>query len=275
MHFCLRHCGHLRPRKCIFVFVFVLISLFSVFSSSVCHADDTNTFDIKLRAGYSIGATAPLGIPATIRSIDAYRLTPSIMIGADLSKKFSSGTPTSSWASSFSFNIGLHLQNKAMDAEVTTKGYPMEIVKGDNLINGLFTGHVKQQVSQWMLTLPLQILIPLHENLSLKAGPYLSLLLHKEFSGIAFDGYIRQGDPTGPRIDIGNVEGEWATYDFSDQMRSLQWGLTAGIDWQPLPHFGFSADIEWGLSGIFKNDFETIAQTLYPIYANLGLFYKF
>ena len=43
---------------------------------------------LKARVGYSLGGTAPIGIPATIRSIDAFRLAPSLMAGADLQLPF-------------------------------------------------------------------------------------------------------------------------------------------------------------------------------------------
>jgi hypothetical protein len=38
---------------------------------------------LKARAGWSIGATAPIGLPATIRSEDGYRLTASFLVGID------------------------------------------------------------------------------------------------------------------------------------------------------------------------------------------------
>lgn len=249
----------------------LLISLLLLLSFPFCHAGNTNSLDtskvyIRVKAGYSIGGTAPLGMPATIRSIDAYRLTPSVMAGTDVS------IPV---GHKWGLEAGLSIQNKAMNAEITTEGYNMEMKKGDNNISGLFTGHIKQEVTEWMVSIPIHATYCLNDKITVKAGPYFSLLVYKNFSGIAFDGYIRQGGPTGARIDIGNVEGQWATYDFSDNMRSLQYGISAGVDWQAFDDIGFSANIDWGLSGIFKNDFKTIEQTLYPIYANLGLFYKF
>ena len=162
-----------------------------------------------------------------------------------------------------------------MKAEVTTKGYRMEVVKGDSRLSGLFTGHVQQDVTQWMLTIPVKATYAVSRTVSLKAGPYLSVLLSKNFSGIASDGYLRQGDPTGPRIDMGDVEGEWATYDFSEDMRRLQLGIAAGVDWQVYRNFGLSADLNWGLTGIFPGSFETVEQTLYPIYGTIGVFYRF
>ena len=219
--------------------------------------------DITVRAGYNIGGTAPLPLPASIRSIDAFRPTFSPCIGADF--QFS--------IFNFQFSAGLHLENKGMDIDATVKSYHMEMTKGTSHISGLFTGHISQQVTQWMLTVPVSFIIH-HSTFNIKFGPYFSLLLSKEFSGIASDGYLRQGDPTGPRIEIGNKEGEWATYDFSDEMRSLQWGLGVGLDWRFSRHAGLSVDLHWGLSGIFNSDFKTVEHPLYPIYGSIGLFYN-
>ena len=226
----------------------------------------SGTLDVKARVGYSIGGTAPLGMPATIRSIDSFRLTPSLTAGVDATLSLGQG-----WG----VLAGLYVENKGMKAEVTTKGYRMEVVKGDSRLSGLFTGHVQQDVTQWMLTIPVKATYAVSRTVSLKAGPYLSVLLSKNFSGIASDGYLRQGDPTGPRIDMGSVEGEWATYDFSEDMRRLQMGLSAGIDWQVYKNIGLSADLNWGLTGIFPGSFETVEQTLYPIYGTIGVFYRF
>lgn len=220
---------------------------------------------IKARVGYELGGTAPLGIPATIRSIDAYRLTPSLMVGADVKVPL-----REKWG----VMTGLRLENKGMDADVTTKAYHMEMVKGDSRVEGLFTGHIEQNVKEWMLTVPVMATFSVSDKVMLKGGAYVSWLMTKDFSGIASDGYLRQGNPTGPKIEMGKKEGEWATYDFSSHMRDMQWGVAVGADWQLSRLFGLSADLNWGLSGIFKSDFKTVEQTLYPIYGTIGVFYR-
>jgi hypothetical protein len=148
------------------------------------------------------------------------------------------------------------------------------VVKGDQKMAGLFTGHVEQEVKQWMLTIPVQATLQLSNKVMLKGGPYVSFLLNKNFSGIASDGYLRKDTPTGAKILMGNKEGEWATYDFSDDMRSLQFGIGLGADWQVSKRLGVSADLNWGLTGIFPGDFKTVEQTLYPIYGTIGVFYR-
>ena len=249
----------------------ILIAIITLLPATVAaenntgHALDGSPIEIRVRAGYNIGGTAPIGMPETIRSIDAFRLTPSVMVGFDVAMHLQG-----KWGVA----TGLRFENKAMDADVTTKAYNMEMKKNNDQISGLFTGHVSQQVTQWMFTLPIEATFLLSRKLQLKAGPYFSLLVSKDFSGIASDGYLRQGDPTGPKIIMGDKEGEWATYDFTDDMRPLQMGIAAGIDWQLYRGLGISADLNWGLTGIFKSDFKTVEQTLYPIYGTISLFYR-
>ena len=42
-------------------------------------ANPIDDIQLKARLGYSIGGTAPLGIPATIRSLDAYHHSSSVL----------------------------------------------------------------------------------------------------------------------------------------------------------------------------------------------------
>ena len=125
-----------------------------------------------------------------------------------------------------------------------------------------------------MLTLPVQLSYRLSETVQLNAGPYLSYLIDKEFSGYVYDGYLRQGDPTGPKVTMGVEENERATYEFNDDMRDLQFGVAVGADWQVAKQFGVFADLNWGLNGIFKSDFKTVEQTLFPIYGTIGVSYR-
>lgn len=220
---------------------------------------------LRARAGYNIGGTTPIPLPETIRRINSYRLTPSLMVGLDARLPLSK-----QWG----IMAGIRFENKGMDGDVTVKSYQMEVVKGDSKLSGRFTGHISQQVKQWMLTIPVQATLQLGEKVILKGGPYISLLLSKEFSGIASDGYLREGNPTGVKILMGDKEGEWATYEFNDDIRSLQMGIAVGADFQICKNLGLSADLDWGLTGIFPADFKTIDQTLYPVYGTIGVFYR-
>lgn len=236
--------------------------LLSVSASAEGLFDDV---ELKARVGYSIGGTAPLSMPATIRSIEAFHLTPNFLAGVD-----ASSTPGSNWG----WQVGLFIENKGMDGEVKTKAYRMKVHMDESEMEGYYTGRVRQKVTEWMFTLPVQATYLLSEQVKLKAGPYVSLLFNKDFSGYASDGYLRKDDPTGPKVVMGSKEGEWATYDFSDDMRPLQAGIAAGLEWQMQQRLGLSFDLSWGLTGIHKSDFKTVEQTLYPIYGTIALTYR-
>jgi hypothetical protein len=245
-------------------YLFIICSLF-ISVAQIAKAGTLDSLQLKARAGYSIGGTTPIPLPETIRSIDSYSLTPSFMVGFDATLPL-----TQQWG----IMTGLRFENKGMKAAVTTKAYFMEVVKGDQKMSGLFTGHVEQEVKQWMLTVPVQATFTLSHRVMLKGGPYVSFLLSKGFSGIASDGYLRKDSPTGPKILMGNREGEWATYDFDNDMRSVQFGVGIGVDWQVYKCLGVSADLNWGLTGIFPSDFKTVEQALYPVYGTIGVFYR-
>ena len=221
--------------------------------------------EMKARLGYSIGGTAPLGMPASIRSIEAFHVTPNFQLGFDVAKPL---------GGQWGVQTGLMLENKGMDGEVMTKAYRMKVRMDESEMEGYYTGRVRQKVTEWMLTLPVQATYQLGQKVRVKAGPYVSMLIDKDFSGYAADGYLRKDDPTGLKVVMGNQEGEWATYDFTDDMRWLQAGVAAGAEWQAWQRLGFSFDLSWGLTGIHKSDFKTVEQTLYPIYGTIAVTYK-
>ncbi len=244
---------------------YIILIAASWFVGCPAEAGSLDSLQLKARAGYSIGGTTPIPLPETIRSIDSYSLTPSFMVGLDAMLPL-----TQQWG----IMTGLRLENKGMKATVTTKAYFMEVVKGDQKMSGLFTGRVEQEVKQWMLTVPVQATLMLSHRVMLKGGPYVSFLLSKGFSGIASDGYLRKDSPTGPKILMSNREGEWATYDFDNDMRGVQFGVGIGVDWRVYKCLGVSADLNWGLTGIFPSNFKTVEQTLYPVYGTIGVFYR-
>jgi len=225
----------------------------------------TDGWQLKARIGYNIGGTAPLGIPATIRSMEAFHPTLNLMVGADAMVPI-----RNNWG----LLAGLYVENKGMDVEVTTKAYRMKLKMDDDELEGVYTGHVRQKVRQWMFTAPVQMTFQIGSSLLLKAGPYVSLLFDKNFYGTASDGYLRKDNPTGPKVVMGTEENQCATYDFPDDMRSVQFGVAAGVDWQFRSRFGMSVNLTWGLTGLMKSDFKTVEETLYPIYGQIGFFYR-
>lgn len=227
--------------------------------------DIFGNLNYMVRLGYDIGGTMPVGMPASIRSINKFTPTANLLIGLDAYKPL-----TNKWG----LQAGFHYENKGMNTDAKVKSYNMEMRQGDDMLKGLFTGNVVSKAQEWMVTLPLQATYDVSTKVRLKFGPYFSYVLSNEFSGYAYDGYLRVTDPTGDKVELGSKEGERGDYDFSEHLRHWQFGLDLGADWYFSKHFGAYADLSWGLSAIFRKDFKTIEQSMYPIYGQVGLTYK-
>jgi len=217
------------------------------------------------RLGYNLGGTAPVGMPATIRSLSKYTIKVNTTIALDAYKPVDD-----KWG----VMAGFHIENKGMNIDARVKNYHMEMRQGGETLEGRFTGQVVTQVEEWMLTLPLQATYDISSKVRLKFGPYFSYLLSNKFDGYAYDGYLRVGNPTGEKVEMGTDKASRGDYDFSDDMRKWQFGIDAGADWYFSKRVGTYLDLSWGLSGVFRRHFNTIEQTLYPIYGTIGITYK-
>lgn len=259
----------------------ILCSLLTALSASAqsertatLYRTDQRGLRFDVRAGYTLGGTSPLPLPAEIRSIDAFRPGQHFMIQGDVSKQLNRR-----WGVS----VGLRLENKGMDTKAQTKNYGMDMWQEGNRMVGFFTGTVETKVSCAYLTVPVLATLYVSPRWQLRMGPYFSLATHREFSGTVYDGYLREDTgkslglpstgPTGQKVVITSENP--ATYDFSDDLRRFQWGLEAGADWRALTHLNVFAHLDWGLNGAFQRDFETITFTMFPIYATLGFAYAF
>lgn len=226
-----------------------------------------NGWEFDLKAGINIGGFSPLPLPVEIRSIDSYNPTLAVQLGVDITKWIDSSR---TWGVS----TGLRFENKNMTTRATVKNYGMEIIGGDgNRMKGNWTGGVRTKVQNTYLTLPVLASWKASPRWSLHAGPYFSYLLDGTFSGDVYDGYLREGNPTGDKINF--TDGAVATYDFSDHERKFQWGVQVGADWKAYKHLKVYTHFTWGLNDLFEKDFQTITFAMYPIYLNLGFGYTF
>ena len=231
-----------------------------------------HNYKYYVHVGYNIGGTMPIGMPASIRTLHSYTLQPNFSLGVDAHHAISGR-----WG----FVGGIRFENKGMKTDAGVKGYHMRIVRGGEQLEGVFTGSVVTKVDMSLLTVPVQATYDLSEHVRLKLGPYVSYVTSKKFEGWAYDGYLRRqeeghpkGDPTGQKVMLGHDKGERGEYDFSDDMRQWQFGLDLGADWRITDRWGVAADLSWGLNGIFKKGFDTIEQTMYPIYGSIGVTYQ-
>ncbi len=218
---------------------------------------------VKLRAGFLVGGTTPLPLPQEIRSIDGYNPTMNVGIEGDVQKKFE--------GSRWGMALGVRLETKGMKTDATVKNYHMEMTADDGgYMTGAWTGHVKTKVRATYLTFPILGVFEISPRWQLRGGPYLSWMYDGDFTGEAYDGYIRHGDPTGEKAEVSR-----ASYDFSDDLRRFQWGVQVGAEWVAYKHLSVYADLTWGINSIFPRHFESVTFAMYPVYANVGFSYLF
>lgn len=223
--------------------------------------------EYEVRAGINIGGASPLPLPAEIRRIDSYSPTFCFSLEGDVIRWFGEKRR---WG----LILGLRLENKGMQAGARTKSYGMEIIgDGGERLKGNWTGMVRTKYRGTFFSIPLLAACRINPRLRLHAGPYVSFQSSGDFSGHVYDGYLRENDPTGNKVVF---EGDRrATYDFSDELRSIQWGVQAGVNWKAFKHLTLSGDLTWGVTDIFKKGFRTISFDMYPIYLNIGFGYAF
>ncbi|MDO4165107.1 MAG: porin family protein [Bacteroides sp.] len=224
-------------------------------------------WEYALKAGFNIGGTSPLPIPAEIRQIDSYRPGVAIAIEGNATKWLDA---QKRWG----LTVGLRLESKGMTTKATVKNYSMKIINtSGGELEGLWTGGVKTKVSNSYLTIPILANYKISPRWKLVAGPYFSYTIQKDFSGHVYEGHLRTPDETGSRVNF--TDESIATYDFSDELRRFQWGVQVGGEWRAFKHLSVHADLTWGLNDIFRKDFDTITFAMYPIYLNLGFGYAF
>ncbi|MDD3108188.1 MAG: porin family protein [Alistipes sp.] len=223
--------------------------------------------EYEVKAGLSIGGTAPMPLPREIRSIDSYNPNLSVMFGTEITKWFTDQKRTG-------FIFGARLETKRMTTQATVKNYGMEIFgDGGERVAGYWTGGVKTKVNNSYLTFPILFVCAPSERWRLKVGPYLSYMFNGDFSGHVYEGYLREGTPIGEKVEF--KEGKIAVYDFSQHLRSFQWGLQLGASWRALNHLNVNMDLTWGLNDIFRSEFKTVNFAMYPIYLTVGVGYLF
>ena len=218
--------------------------------------------EYKIKAGFNIGGTSPLPLPVEIRSIESYNPTLSVAIEGNIIKWFDQH-----WG----IETGIRFETKGMKTDAKVKNYGMEIIyKDGGYLKGRWTGFVKTKVNNTYITLPVLATYKINPRWRLQGGVFFSYMTDGDFSGNVYDGYLREGDPTGTKVNV-----DEADYDFSDNLRKFQWGAQVGGEWMAFKHLSLNANLTWGFRDIFESGFETITFGLYPIYLNIGFGYTF
>lgn len=222
----------------------------------------TMGLEYRLKAGFNIGGTSPIPLPVEIRQINSFNPTTAFSIEGDVVKTFNN-----KWG----ISAGIRLESKGMKTDATVKNYHMKMIASDGgEMEGQWTGGVTTTVKQSLLTIPVLAVYQVSKRWELELGPWFSYVTSGEFFGDAYDGYLRDGDPTGEKVSVKS-----ATYNFNDDLRHFQCGMQLGAQWRAFSHLNVTANLTWGVTPIFQKDFETITFNMYPIYANFGFGYVF
>lgn len=222
--------------------------------------------EFEVNAGTSIGGATPIPLPAEIRHIDSYSPDLNLMIGTTVTKWI---TPDNRWGVA----VGLRLDTRGMKTKADVKNYGMEILDNGNKLSGRWTGKVQTKYHSQQLVVPVTAVYRINDRLKANVGPYIAYAFTNDFDGFVYDGYLREGDPTGDKYVF---EGDSrASYDFGDDLRHFQWGFQGGISWSAYKHLLVNANLTWGCNSIFNSSFKTVNFNMYPIYVSVGFGYVF
>ena len=245
-----------------------LKTLFSiVFTACTVLGMQATVFDdlrFDARVGYELGGTVPTHVDNKIRHLNSYNPGFNFTIAAEASYPFSER-----WA----IHSGLRFELGSMDVDARVKNYDIEVVRGEESLDGIFNGNVRIKSAQRRITLPIQAAFAINEQWRLRGGVFMGWLTNRRFWGWAYDGYLREGTPVGSKIEMGIEPGERGDFEFDANMRHMQWGLDMGADCQFSRHWGAFAELTYGLSGLFKSNFHSV-ETLRPLYGTLGIIYR-
>lgn len=223
--------------------------------------------EYEVNAGFNIGGTAPLPLPKEIRSIKGYSPNINLALEGNIIK----------WLDKYKkwgIMLGLRLESKGMETKAQTKNYGMEIIgQGGERMKGNWTGMVKTKFRASYFTIPVLAAYKISQRVRISGGPFISIQTSGDFSGHVYDGYLREGNPTGNKVNF--TGSSVAPYDFSEDLRTILWGLQVGFTWRAFKHLNVYSNLTWGLNDVFKKDFNTITFAMYPIYLNVGFGYSF
>lgn len=220
-----------------------------------------NGFGYGYRMGFTIGGITPVPLPAEIREMQSFSPNGAFMQEIYGYKLFNQR---------FGIYLGERLAIEGMNAEAGVKNYQMSIEQGGDYISGYFTGIDKTEAKLISVKMPIEFMARVTPRLDFRVGPYIQINLHREFKGEVYDGYLREGDPTGQKIVFS--DGSTASYDFSEDVKKTCFGAEVAADFKITKYFGVFGNLDYGFGSVFPSDFETVTFKMYPIFFSLGVF---
>lgn len=260
-------------KKIYFLFCFIFVQT-NILAQNNTEVEDSNfsqfftkNIEYQARAQFSIGGSAPLNFPASIRKINSYNPTLQLGLEVNATKWFNDNQK---WG----IRTGLRFEGRGMKTDAQVKNYYTEVDGGNGkYTKGYFTGNVKTKMKNSYITFPVLAVYNASELWNFSGGLYFSGLIDKDFNGYVYEGTLREDSPIGTPIEFeGDAKGD---YDFSENLNHFQWGLQVGSEYKMNQNFKLFADLNWGINNLFEKDFTAIQFNMYSIYLNLGFGYTF
>ncbi|MBL7933460.1 MAG: outer membrane beta-barrel protein [Bacteroidia bacterium] len=213
---------------------------------------------------FNIGATAPISMPATVRKIEKW--SPGINLSAGYEGLYKL---RKSW--NLGFGLKLDFKGMAITNEVLYMRTQVTVQSGSSSgsFEGYFSGNSKTDIRNAYVLVPLYIAYKMNPRFRFKLGGYLAYMFHSQFSGVVYDGYIRNGSPVGEKITINE-----AIFDLSTQQNRLDYGLLLGAQQYLHGRVSLIENFTWGLQPILKSSSKAMDFKMYNIYLSLGLAYR-
>lgn len=254
----------MKTRYSIYSFLLILCLLYSGY---IFAQEETSLpmFEHKIVAGFNLGATAPCPIPAEVRKIDGLWPMFTPQLGYNITYNYKPN-----WA----VTSGILLDYKGMGVRDKVKYMYTSVVldENDNKMEGYFVGRNETRIKTAYVTIPLYFVYRPNEIWSFKLGGYASYRFSAEFEGEVWDGYMRVETMDGSKFDIKD-KGD-ARFNFGDDMRKFDLGLSVGAERSINERFGVFGNLSWGLTPVFHSSYRAIDFNMYNIYLALGMTYK-
>ncbi|MDR2815107.1 MAG: PorT family protein [Proteiniphilum sp.] len=241
-----------------------LLAIFTCAAGLFAQPESGRQWEYKAFAGYNLGGSSPLPLPAEIRKINAWSPGLNGTLAFHVTR----------WLNrEWGLTSGLAIDVKGMTVEAEVKYLNTSLIVGEGdhtgTFSGMFTGQNTTKVRNGYLVLPLLLSCRPSDMWRLHLGGYFAWQRDAKFEGSASGGYIRNGGPAGDRINI-----EKSTFDFSDHVRKTDAGLMALGDWFFTNKLALSGQLSWGMIPLFPSGFNGIPYKMYNIYFMGGIAYR-
>ena len=246
------------------ILILIVLLVGQVIGASAQRLLKPENFRQYITLGFNLGASAPYGLPNTIREINSYSpaFSPSLgyELDYDLSDRWSVGT-------------GLRFDLKGMHVKDSVQYFRTLItVQNENGENGSFEGDFSGTNStssrNGYLTVPFFAGYHL-KKWQFNGGLYIAYLIQSKFEGNVSNGYIRKGGSLGEKVLI-----DHATFDFSDKVNNWDYGLHVDVNRHINERWQVRVNGQIGLNPLFPSSFQGVSYELYNMFFTIGAAYR-